>query len=98
MQIRFLDDYFDLADLGSINPNLLGMVDQVVCVRGSVFVGTWFSTFTGFITRMRGYLGYRDASVYFGDLPHRDRYQTTEAPKFPFYMREYNVSWENIDD
>jgi hypothetical protein len=47
------------------------MIDQVVCTRGDIFVGTWFSTFTGYITRMRGYLGYPDTSVYFGDMAHR---------------------------
>ena len=30
---------------------------QVVCSRGEMFTGTWFSTFSGYITRMRGYLG-----------------------------------------
>lgn len=56
---------------------LPGMIDQVVCTRGQIFVGTWFSTFTGYITRMRGYLGYPDSSVYFGDMAHR--YQISAA-------------------
>jgi hypothetical protein len=50
-KIKFLDDYMDDADLRNINPNFLGMIDQVVCTRGSIFVGTWFSTFSGYITR-----------------------------------------------
>lgn len=70
-KVRFLKDYFDLAGLRDINPNYLGMIDQVITTRGKVFVGTWFSTFTGYITRMRGYLGYSDQSVYFGDMAHR---------------------------
>lgn len=49
----------------------IGMIDQVVCTRGEIFVGTWFSTFTGYITRMRGYMGYSDKTVYFGDMAHR---------------------------
>jgi hypothetical protein len=47
------------------------MIDQVVCTRGDIFVGTWFSTFTGYITRMRGYMGYADTTVFFGDKAHR---------------------------
>jgi hypothetical protein len=31
------------------------MVEQVVAAQGKVFVGTYWSTFTGFIMRMRGY-------------------------------------------
>jgi hypothetical protein len=70
-KIRYLDDYFKIAGLDGINPNFLGMIDQVVCTRASLFVGTWFSTFTGYITRMRGYLGYDDRTVWYADLPHR---------------------------
>lgn len=69
--VRFLDDFMDFAELRDINPNYLGMIDQVVCTRGEVFVGTWFSTFSGYITRMRGYLGYPDRSVWYGDKTHR---------------------------
>jgi hypothetical protein len=96
--VRFLGDYWDKADLGSANPNILGMIDALICARGTTFVGTWFSTFTGYITRVRGYMGYSDRSVYLGDKVHRDRYQRDEDPRFPFYMREYNVSWDHIDD
>jgi hypothetical protein len=117
--IKFLDDYMDIADLRSINPNFLGMIDQVICTRSSLFVGTWFSTFTGYITRyalnqlydndpqfmhtiltdrMRGYLGYHDYTNYYGTKKHRDRFHHDELPKFPFYMREWNVSWYRIDD
>ena len=97
VQLRFLDDYFKEAGLDKINPNFLGMIDQVVAARGQYFVGTWFSTFTGYITRMRGYYGFPDSTVWYGDKKHMNRQQHHEWPKFPFYMREWNVSWTNID-
>jgi len=97
-RLRFLDDFMDLAGLRDVNPNYLGMIDQVVCSKGRVFFGTWFSTFTGYITRMRGYHGYHDHSVWYGDKKHRDRFQHDELPMFPFYMREWNVSWAQIDE
>lgn len=50
-QLRFLDDYMDVANLRDVNPNYLGMIEQVVCSLGRVFVGTWFSTFSSYITR-----------------------------------------------
>lgn len=96
--VRMLNDYMDLAGLHAVNPNYLGMIDQIVCVRGDQFVGTWFSTFSGYITRMRGYLGYHDHTTWYGDKGHRDRFQHDELPMFPFYMREWNVSWTNIDE
>lgn len=97
-RLRFMDDYMGYAELNDINPNFLGMIDQVICTRGQYFVGTWFSTFSGYITRMRGYLGYHDYSVYYGDKKRRDRFHHFELPKFPFYMREWNISWYNIDE
>ena len=33
------------------------MIDTIVASRARVFVGTWFSTFSGYITRLRGYYG-----------------------------------------
>jgi hypothetical protein len=70
-KVYYLNDFIEVAVLKGINPNYLGMIDQVVCTRGEKFVGTWFSTFTGYITRMRGYLGYPSNTVYFGDKEHR---------------------------
>ncbi|RYG66531.1 hypothetical protein EON64_09565 [archaeon] len=96
--VRFLDHYMDYAKLRDINPNYLGMIDQIICSHGSYFVGTWFSTFTGYITRMRGYIGFPDNSTFFGDKEHRDRFQQVEAPKFPFYMREFPTAWDAIED
>ena len=97
-RLRFMDDYFKEAGLDKINPNFLGMIDQVVAARGDNFIGTWFSTFTGYITRMRGYYGKHDHTVWYGDKKHMNRQQIHEWPKFPFYMREWNVSWTNIEE
>ena len=98
-KIFFLDDFTDLAGLSTLNPNYLGMIDQVVCTRGRQFMGTWFSTFTGYITRMRGYHGLADNSTRYTDLKHRDRFQgEAELPRFPFYMREFPLAWRGIDE
>lgn len=91
-------DYADDVGLKRLNPNYLGMLDQIVCTHADVFVGTWFSTFTGYIIRLRGYLGYADDSNLFGDKSHRDRMQVPELMKFPYYMREWNESWWHIND
>jgi hypothetical protein len=55
--VKFLPDYIEKAGLqsGRVNQNYLGMVEQVVCASAHTFVGTPLSTFTGYITRMRGY-------------------------------------------
>jgi hypothetical protein len=55
-EVRFLHDYTAAAHLGDghLNQNHIGMVEQVICANAHTFIGTPLSTFTGYITRMRG--------------------------------------------
>ena len=43
-ELRFLDDYWDMARLGDLDKNFLGMIDTIVASHGRTFSGTWFST------------------------------------------------------
>ena len=43
--------------LKNVNPNVFGMVEIIACSRAKKFAGTYFSTFTGYIHRLRGYHG-----------------------------------------
>ena len=49
--VRFLNDYWDMADLGNLSPEHFGMIDAIVASRGHTFAGTYYSTFTGYINR-----------------------------------------------
>lgn len=51
-EIVFLDDFKHL--LPGINTNFYGMLDQLVASKGRVFFGTFFSTLSGYVNRMRG--------------------------------------------
>ena len=46
-KVKFLDDYFEYAKLGDLDPYYLGMVDTIVASHGRAIAGTFFSTFTG---------------------------------------------------
>ena len=46
-EVRFLDDYFELASLEGLDPTYFGMIDTIVASRGRVFTGTYYSTFSG---------------------------------------------------
>jgi len=61
----------DLQDL-LIDPKLAGMVEQLVCSVGRVFVGTSLSTFTGGIYQMR----------YFNDLV-QDKREYWHTQRYP---------------
>lgn len=100
-KLVFLSDYIKRAFLGDghLNQNHIGMVEQVICANAHTFIGTPLSTFTGYITRMRGY--YRDgryARTYY-TMP-QDMYQLHKKPELvgPFWAREFAVAHRDIDD
>jgi len=57
-RVYFLDSNPEATK--GLNTNYFGMFDQLVASRGKVFVGTFYSTFTGYINRMRGYHSQKD--------------------------------------
>ena len=88
------------------DPNFVGMVEQIIASQGRVFVGTWYSTFTGYINRLRGYYGLRpDTSFYFWEpkkfqvknlRPKREKEREgggRQAAQGFFFAERVPVSW-----
>jgi hypothetical protein len=95
--LRFLDDYWQLANLAALDPNYMGMIDTIVSSRARVFVGTWFSTFTGYINRMRGYHGMTMRNSWYGTLDRKYRMQNFSIPTGNYIGRDWPVGWVGID-
>ena len=103
--ITFLDDYLHLVD--NVSPNFYGFLDQLVASKSRTFFGTWWSTYSGYINRIRGYHSVNDKqegyelghlqSYYF--LPEDKKFQMTKyhAVKEPLYMREFPTGWRDIE-
>ena len=84
------------------------MIDQLVASRGRIFFGCFYSTFTGYITRLRGYHavkdklpGYKDGtlnSTYYYARPI-DKLVLHEYRPFEgaAFTREFPTSWRDID-
>ena len=53
--MKTLNDYMIEARIGDENANHIGMIEQIIMANAYTFIGTPLSTFTNFITRMRGY-------------------------------------------
>ena len=96
-EVRFLDDYWEVAKLGEIDPYFLSMVDTIVASHGRTFAGTWFSTFTGYINRMRGYLGYSIKDSWYGYLPRKGIVRDYKYPSGNYGAREFPIGWVAID-
>eukprot|EP00934_Nitzschia_sp_Nitz4_P005279 Nitzschia sp. Nitz4//scaffold153_size53422//29133//31264//NITZ4_006764-RA/size53422-augustus-gene-0.42-mRNA-1//1//CDS//3329537271//5269//frame0 len=104
--LLFLDDFS--KELEGVNTNFLGMIDQVVASKGRIFFGCWFSTFTGFITRIRGYhsqnehapgfrKGILPTTFYYATPDRKMEMQTYEPLRGGFFNREFPISWRDID-
>jgi len=104
--VAFLDDFIE-SELKEVNTNYFGMIDQLVASRGEVFLGCWFSTFTGYINRLRGYHaddhempGFEQGIInsYYYAMPDRfDHLREYWPIKKQFYAREFPASWRLID-
>jgi hypothetical protein len=105
--LLFLDDFKD--ELEGVNTNYYGMIDQLVSSRGRVFFGCWFSTFTGYITRLRGYhsqnekapgyeQGILPTTFYYATLDKKFKLQTYSPLRGGFFNREFPTSWRQINE
>ena len=96
--LHFFNDFKHLAQLDSIDSTLYGMIETIVCSRGSVFAGTWFSTLSGYVVRLRGYYG---MSKYFTYYSYLDRkffmHEWMNVGSGSLFAREYPIAWTGID-
>jgi hypothetical protein len=105
--LYFLDDFLHLLP-DHFNKNYYGMLDQRIASRGKIFAGAYFSTFTGYINRMRGYhsqkekapKGYLDGaleSYFYVPKSNKNEISTYSSLKGPLWGREFPTGWRDID-
>ena len=101
-RVFFLSNFSQAHNLDALDQNHLGMVEQVICAGAYVFIGTPLSTFTGYISRMRGYknrtsLGIYERTYYF--MPkHMLQLHRSPHLALPMWPREYIEAFEGIDE
>jgi GDP-fucose protein O-fucosyltransferase len=95
--LRFLDDYMELAGLNDLDPNYMGMIDTIVASRGRAFAGTWFSTFSGYINRLRGYHGMTMRDSWYSFLDRKEALHKWEEVDRFAYAFEWPDCWVGID-
>ena len=95
--LRFLGDYFEKAGLEKLDPNWMGMVEIAVAARGRMFAGTWHSTFSSYIMRLRGYYGLSKMTNYYSYRPRRFIMLKWKYPSGNYCAREFQSAWLGID-
>ena len=69
-----------------VDPIELGVVEQLICSQADIFIGTRFSTFSSYITRLRGYNpNITNKEIYLLDEPYNT--------KHPKRLKEHPYSW-----
>lgn len=96
-RVRFLSDYWEFANLSHLDPNYMGMIDTIVASRGRAFAGTWFSTFSGYINRMRGYHGLSMMDSWYSFLPRKTALHNWTDVDHMAYAYEWPTGWAGID-
>lgn len=101
-RLRFLSDYWEAAGLQDANPNHSGMIEQVVASGARRFIGTYFSTLSSYITRLRGYQGKEPGYYFLPDkkhvlVPAEEGGEVEHFAQPPFFHREWDTAYRDID-
>lgn len=102
--VSFIGDFGSM--LSDINPNYFPLVEQLVASRGRVFFGTFFSTFSAYIARLRGYWSVKEKhegymtgalqNTYFLPARYKKEMRLYQAIHKPLYQ-EFPAAWRDID-
>jgi hypothetical protein len=100
--ILFFSDVFGFIERMPLSHSI-ACIEQIICSRASEFIGTRLSTFSGYITRLRGYRRLHNADIHFTDgyEPNqskngKERFSWTPWLRNgnPLWGREYREGWE----
>jgi len=100
----FWHDFFgdkakpDLKISRPVNRKLIGCIEQVICAGARIFFGTRSSTFSAYITRLRGYFKAPDTNSYLHNNQHSGNPETDKLKvghrSGNTYMLEFSSMWE----
>ena len=89
---EFNKQYGHVLDVPKIR-KLVPLIEMVVASGGKRFFGTRYSTYSAYITRLRGYIDAPDQGIYFHNGKHYMRYAKPYE-----YMIESKDMWLDIKD
>eukprot|EP00804_Cyclotella_cryptica_P016037 CCRYP_004193-RB/>CCRYP_004193-RB protein AED:0.04 eAED:0.04 QI:1389/1/1/1/1/1/4/213/543 len=103
--VKYLGDFS--SEISSINPNCFALVEQIVASRSRVFIGTFYSSFSAYIMRLRGYYsvkehrdGYKSGRLrdtYYIPSKYKNVMRMYQSVQPPFFARDFPPAWRDID-
>jgi hypothetical protein len=78
----------------TIPGGIVGQIEQVICAGGRSFAGTDFSTFSGFIPRLRAYMDAPDKGIYLNTRKQFRPWDTKPVLDGNDYFHENPKTWE----
>lgn len=105
-KVYFLKDFEHLFQ--GVNPEYYGMIEQRVASRAREFAGCFYSTFSGYIHRMRGYHSQNDPNLskqdgalvhswYYVPLKEKDSMQGYYPLVPNWFSREFPIAWRDLN-
>jgi hypothetical protein len=98
----FIEDFAGIVG-DSATAEDIACIEQVVCAFAEIFLGTRLSTFSAYITRLRGYYNLADQAIHFTDGAAGSEIDGDGSPPFawtnwirngsPLWGREYREGW-----
>jgi hypothetical protein len=87
-----MDDFKD--EMQGVNT-----IEQLVASRGRIFFGFFFSTFTGYMNRIRGYhsVNAKEPGYEQGELPTTYHYATIDKKHLMHKSSDFPTSWRDIN-
>ena len=82
-----------LKSEGEIPTKFVGQIEQVICSGGRIFIATPSSTFSGFVPRLRGYMGVPDTAVYYNTHAYWGPIEENPKVRGTDFYREYPALW-----
>ena len=74
------------------------MIDTIIATHGRAFAGTFFSTFSGYIIRMRGYKGTSMYDSYYSLEKRKYEMRSWyDGPARHIFSHEWATAWMGID-
>lgn len=94
-KVIFFEDIIQHLLNPDINPDLYGMIEQIICARGVRFIGTHLSTFSCYIYRLRGYMNDIIDKTYYVNTNNYSRPEINYNKKTSGWIYEW-TSNDNI--